>query len=178
MEMNEYQETAGGFCREFGKFKDPRREHLLAAALGLGETGEVQDLVKKHVYHDHPIPDMQIIKELGDILWYVADMSKLLGYTLDQVATLNLEKLQRRYPSGKFSSEESINRVENPPTGGTFRLTSGGKISDPIPYNATPREWRKAVDSLHTDPPVQSIWPKMQIDGGPYEESTDCDEGK
>ena len=89
---------------------------LSCAALGLaGEAGEVADVVKKVVHHRHPLDGAareKLIKELGDVLWYVAHAASVLGVTLDDVAAANVEKLRRRYPDG-FSSERSINRGES-----------------------------------------------------------------
>ena len=85
---------------------------LLICALGIcGEGGEAADIVKKHVYHGHPLDRAKLIDELGDVLWYVARMSEALCTTLDSVAAANISKLRKRYPEG-FSSERSINRLE------------------------------------------------------------------
>ena len=82
------------------------------AALGLaGESGEVCDLVKKEVGHNHP-PDFDKIKdEASDILWYLAEIATAYGLTLNGIAEHNVAKLRKRYPEG-FSSERSINRAE------------------------------------------------------------------
>lgn len=81
--------------------------------LGLcGETGEIADIVKKVEFHGHPLDKATLNKiklELGDVLWYVAMMSKHLDLKLSDVATSNQEKLENRYPDG-FSPEKSINR--------------------------------------------------------------------
>lgn len=86
-------------------------------ALGLGgESGEFIDNVKKIVYHGHELtPELRLKmkKELGDILWYVANASKALGYTLEEVMDANADKLQKRYPEGKFSTERSKNRTDS-----------------------------------------------------------------
>lgn len=84
------------------------------AVLGLGiagESGEAADLIKKHVGHGHTLDSDKVIKELGDVLWYVAVMADRLGHKLSDVATINTMKLAARYPGG-FSNEASINRKE------------------------------------------------------------------
>ena len=48
-------------------------------------------------------------KELGDVLWYVAETATALSMTLDEVAARNIAKLKMRYPDG-FSAEKSIHR--------------------------------------------------------------------
>ena len=78
--------------------------------LGLaGESGEVADAVKKHLYQGHTLdlPDMK--EELGDVLWYVALACKCGGFSMSDLMRGNIEKLQRRYPDG-FSAERSRGR--------------------------------------------------------------------
>lgn len=54
---------------------------------------------------------MELVKELGDIMWYVASMSQTLGVPLERVAIMNIEKLKARYPDG-FSAQKSLFRSE------------------------------------------------------------------
>lgn len=83
---------------------------LTAAALGLaGEAGEFCDYLKKVLFHKHKPDRSKAIKELGDVLWYVALGAEALGISLENVAQINIEKLEARYPAG-FSRERSINR--------------------------------------------------------------------
>jgi NTP pyrophosphatase (non-canonical NTP hydrolase) len=92
--------------------QNSRREILCMSSLGLcGESGEVADIIKKVLYHGHLLDENKIVKELGDILWYVAEMATGLGIELDFIAATNLRKLQARYPRG-FSQERSINRSD------------------------------------------------------------------
>lgn len=79
-------------------------------ALGLGEAGEVQNLIKKHLYHGHDLDIAKVLDELGDVLWYIAVMAEVLGFDLSYVAELNVNKLKKRYPKG-FSEVDSINRT-------------------------------------------------------------------
>lgn len=106
MTLNEYQsETA----RTAGD------DNLAILALGLaGESGEFADIVKKHLGHGHPLDTEKAVKELGDVLWYIARSAAVLGCTLNDVAKANVEKLQKRYPLG-FSTAASINREESGP---------------------------------------------------------------
>ena len=106
MDLSTYQKLA---ARTLGPRS--REEQLSNAALGLaGEAGETADMVKKHLFHEHPLDHDAIVKELGDCLWYVAAMATTLGVSLDEVGERNIEKLRRRYPDG-FSAERSLNRV-------------------------------------------------------------------
>lgn len=77
------------------------RDRLLNSALGLaGETGELVDLVKKHTYHDHPLDTARVLLEAGDVLFYLTALVDQLGYGLDEVAEMNMDKLKARYPDG------------------------------------------------------------------------------
>ena len=108
MTLNEYQReamrTASGMC---AKCND---NLLLNGAMGLnGEAGEVIDLLKKHIFQGHDLDKEHIAKELGDCLWYIAIAAKGAGYTLDEIAEMNKEKLRSRYPDG-FETEKSLHR--------------------------------------------------------------------
>lgn len=82
---------------------------LLNAALGLaGESGELVDSVKKAIFHGRDLDRSHAIKELGDVLWYVAQAADALGVDLEEVAIVNLVKLRLRYPvSEGFTHEGS-----------------------------------------------------------------------
>lgn len=82
----------------------------LNGALGLcGESGEVADIVKKHLFQGHPLGIDHMAKELGDISWYLAVTAYAIGYDLEQVIHMNVEKLRKRYPNG-FDPERSLHR--------------------------------------------------------------------
>lgn len=108
MTINEYQKLAM-------VTKNPElsgRELLINSVMGLcGESGEVIDLVKKHVSHGHPLNREKLIDELGDVAWYLAECATVLDVTLEEILERNIEKLKKRYPEG-FSTERSINREE------------------------------------------------------------------
>lgn len=79
-----------------------------------GEAGEVADLCKKVIHHDHPLTEevrQKMLKELGDTLWYVQGIAERFGFTMDEVARANIQKLKERYPDG-WTSEGSINRAK------------------------------------------------------------------
>ena len=79
--------------------------------LGLAtEVGEVLSLVKGRKFHGKEVPRDHMLKELGDLQWYVAAKCKTEGFTLDEVMRANVHKLQVRYPDG-FSVEASLNRT-------------------------------------------------------------------
>ena len=106
--LDRYQEAAG---RTRNSKLVPALE-LSNYGLGLGgEAGEVQELIKKHIGHGHELPRDQLTKELGDTLWYLANIAAMNDIKLSEVAAKNIDKLKKRYPAG-FSEKDSINRKE------------------------------------------------------------------
>jgi NTP pyrophosphatase (non-canonical NTP hydrolase) len=88
------------------------QDPVLNGALGLaGESGEVADHVKKHKFQGHALDKEHVIKELGDICWYVATTAYGLGVPLSEVMERNIAKLMKRYPNG-FDAERSLHREE------------------------------------------------------------------
>lgn len=108
MKANEYQILAISSMN-----KDlTKKDMLINSMMGLnGEAGEAIDLVKKHLFHGHELNKEALIKELGDIAWYLAEAAYALDVDLETVLKLNIEKLKKRYPNG-FEVSKSINRVE------------------------------------------------------------------
>ncbi len=105
MQFNEYQKEA---LKTQSKTGDP----LLMGALGLaGECGEVIDIIKKVIFHQHYLDPDKLVRELGDVLWYLACIAQAAHISLDDVATTNIAKLKARYGDA-FSVEKSINRAE------------------------------------------------------------------
>lgn len=103
--------------------------HMMdAAALGLtGEAGELADIVKKLLYHDHDLTDelrAKAVEELGDAAWYLALWASSLGVALSTVFEQNVDKLNGRYPKG-FDPGMSRARYEDqqgsPPTARDWR---------------------------------------------------------
>lgn len=87
-----------------------KRDVLLNGVMGLcGESGEVIDLVKKHLHQGHDLDKAKLARELGDVAWYLAETAFALDLSLEEVLRGNLEKLQKRYPSG-FDTDKSIHR--------------------------------------------------------------------
>ena len=85
---------------------------LVWNALGLaGEAGEVADTVKKAVFHQHGLERDELIKELGDVLWYVAALCSKLDTPLSEVMERNIAKLKKRYPEG-YSADASKARAD------------------------------------------------------------------
>lgn len=82
------------------------------ACLGLsGEVGELNDMIKKWIFHEKPFDEEHAKKELGDVMWYVAMMCHSFGWDLDEIMQMNVDKLKARYPQG-FDVELANNRKE------------------------------------------------------------------
>ena len=109
MEINEYQKLA---MRTINKDLS-EKDMLINGVMGLcGESGEVIDIVKKHIAHNHELNKDHLAKELGDVAWYLAETATALGYSLEDIFKMNIDKLKKRYPDG-FDSEKSIHRKED-----------------------------------------------------------------
>jgi NTP pyrophosphatase (non-canonical NTP hydrolase) len=102
MDLSEYQRQS----RRTAEY--PREAWLAYPALGLaGEAGEVAEHAKKAIRDDGgKVSDERkaaMSKELGDVLWYVAQLASELGLELDEIAAQNLEKLFSRQERGVLS---------------------------------------------------------------------------
>jgi NTP pyrophosphatase (non-canonical NTP hydrolase) len=95
-----YQEAAARTLRQ----DVHTREYLLAnMAIGLaGETGEVCEPIKKHLYHGKPLDVAHVALEIGDCLWYLNGLCKVLGITLAECAQGNVAKLLARHPTNNI----------------------------------------------------------------------------
>ena len=106
MTINEYQKLALTTLNpELGE-----KDILINGVMGLcGESGEAIDLVKKHLAQGHELDKEKLAKELGDIAWYLAETAYAIGYPLEDILRMNIDKLKKRYPEG-FSTKRSLGR--------------------------------------------------------------------
>jgi len=112
MKFNDYPVAARVTARADMPSLSTPQARMLNWALGLsGETGELNDHIKKHIFHGHDLDIDYVVKELGDIMWYVANMAHEVDRSLESVADTNIDKLKNRY-GGEFSIEASINREQ------------------------------------------------------------------
>ena len=89
-----------------------KKDALINGVMGLcGESGEAIDIVKKHLHQGHPLDKEKLVKELGDIAWYLAETAYALDTSLEEVLDQNIAKLRARYPEG-FATERSVHREE------------------------------------------------------------------
>ncbi len=105
MTFEEYQKLS----RETAEYPDKDKNYIYPT-LGLaGEAGEVAEKVKKLIRNDNGIlteeKRVEIAKELGDVLWYVAQVATEFGLQLEQIAEGNLEKLRSRKARGVIASD-------------------------------------------------------------------------
>lgn len=109
MDFEEYSKKA---LKTKGNYND-KLDKIINGAMGLnGEAGEVIDIIKKFMYQGHEFDVKKIKDELGDVLWYVNLCADAIGYTLEDIAKTNINKLEKRYPQGYFRAEDSVNRIK------------------------------------------------------------------
>lgn len=113
MNANEYQAMAGRTLidKPDSVYTDHEIMMVWNALKLAGEAGEVADLVGKGVFHQHGLNRDELIKELGDVLWYVAALCTKLDVPMSEVMGRNIAKLKQRYPDG-YSSDASKVRVD------------------------------------------------------------------
>ena len=107
MTINEYQQLA---MRTLNPSLD-QKDVLINGVMGLcGESGEAIDIVKKHLAQGHELDRDALVKELGDIAWYLAEAATALEIPLESILQANIEKLKKRYPDG-FETKRSVIRL-------------------------------------------------------------------
>lgn len=105
MTFDEYQKGALTTAQDEGV-------EVMHRILGLvGEAGEVAERIKK-IYRDHEgdfskLDKTAMMKELGDVLWYIATLSDFLGISLEEIASLNASHLKRRAKHGLIQGSGS-----------------------------------------------------------------------
>ena len=90
-----------------------KKDALINGVMGLcGESGEAIDIVKKWLMQGHELDKKHLVRELGDVAWYLAEAATALDVPLEAVFQGNLDKLRRRFPNG-FDTGASVNRKED-----------------------------------------------------------------
>lgn len=93
--LNEYQD----FVKSMKVY--PEKHAIIYPTLGMmGEAGEVSEKVKKWMRGDRELDKAELIKEVGDVMWYIASLADDLGYTLQDVIDANVAKLTSRKERG------------------------------------------------------------------------------
>ncbi len=109
MNLDKYQKQAAEFDL-FETTVDLKSPGFLEKILGLaGEAGEAADKVKKIIRDKGGYASEEdraaLVKELGDVMWYVANVARYLGVSLSEVAEGNIEKLSSRKKRNKLHGE-------------------------------------------------------------------------
>jgi len=92
------------------RLQDPQTVRLLHAAMGLStEAAELLDMLKKHIFYGRPLDLVNAAEEVGDNQWYAGLAIDVLRTTMDELLTMNINKLRLRYPE-KFRESDAINR--------------------------------------------------------------------
>ena len=107
MTLNDYQQLA----RRTMNLQLNVGSTVLHALHGMAsEVGEIHGIYQKY-YQGHDFQPEHLMKELGDLLWMIAEFCTAYGWAMDDVAQMNIDKLMARYPDG-FKAEQSLHRKE------------------------------------------------------------------
>lgn len=106
MTLNEYQAKAARTIS--AATTADMEDHSLHGMVG--EIGELHSIYQKR-HQGHEDTDLHRMKEVGDLLWMIAEYCTANGWMLEDVAEVNIEKLKSRYPEG-FETERSLHRSE------------------------------------------------------------------
>ena len=107
MNLAEYQVLAMRTAKEL-----PRSKALLHMITGLSsEVGELADNIKKAEIYGADHDWENVAEELGDLLWFTAYAANISGMSLETIARLNIEKLQKRYPE-KYTDQLALARLD------------------------------------------------------------------
>lgn len=106
MEIKEYQEQA---ARTLPTLATPLLDDVHMIFGMQTEVAELADAYKKHIAYGKELDLVNVKEEMGDALWYIANMCNLHGWDLRDIMGTNIKKLQARYPE-KFSNERALNR--------------------------------------------------------------------
>lgn len=107
MDGNKYQELAARTINPKLCQQDLERHALHGLA---GEVGEIHSLYQK-AFQGHGFDPKHLVKEIGDLIWFIAELCTVYGIKLDDVMQMNIDKLIARYPDG-FKEMDSVHRAE------------------------------------------------------------------
>lgn len=111
-----HEELVKNLCKDSDEILDSLSSydcHNIHMIMGMsGEVGELLDAIKKSVIYRKDLDMEHVIEELGDIEFYMEGLRQGLGLTREEILVKNIEKLQKRYESGKFSNQEANARAD------------------------------------------------------------------
>ena len=105
MTGNEYQKLAARTISN--KLNELQKEYHALHGM-VGEIGEIHGLYQK-TYQGHQHSEEHMKKELGDLLWFIAEYCTVMEWNLEDIMQMNIDKLKARYPEG-FDAEKSLHR--------------------------------------------------------------------
>lgn len=107
MTGNEYQNLAKRTINE-NLYNFELEKHALHGMSS--EIGEINAIYQK-VFQGHEFDEEHVKKELGDLLWFIAEYCTAMEFDLDDILEMNINKLKTRYPDG-FEVEKSLHRKD------------------------------------------------------------------
>jgi NTP pyrophosphatase (non-canonical NTP hydrolase)/adenylate kinase family enzyme len=108
--LDRYQKEVTKTFKEHGPL-DAYQVRMLNWAIGLsGETGEVSEILKHHIFANEKLDKMELAKEIGDVLWYLTAIAETTGINMVDIAELNRSKLNHRYHTGAYTDSEAQTR--------------------------------------------------------------------
>jgi len=106
--IKEYQELCKMTAMDF----ENDQVEIMTWGLGIsGEAGDVASCIKKTFVHKNDVTD-GIRENVGDTMWYIANICNFFGWDLQEVLKENVEKLRVRYPEGFTFKDASRGRVD------------------------------------------------------------------
>ena len=106
MKLNEYQELA---ARTMNTSLRPSEQGKHALHGMVGEIGELHSIYQKR-YQGHEFDEEHAKKELGDLMWFIAEYCTAHNWSMEEIAQMNIDKLRARYPEG-FEAVKSLHRA-------------------------------------------------------------------
>lgn len=107
MTGNEYQKLA---ARTINQKLTKKEQGMHALHEMVGEIGELHSIYQKR-YQGHQFDEEHAKKEVGDLLWGIAEYLTAHDWTMEEVMQINIDKLRARYPEG-FEEYKSLNRKD------------------------------------------------------------------
>lgn len=107
MNVNEYQNLAARTINQ-DLTKSEQGKHALHGMVG--EIGELHSIYQKR-YQGHEFNEEHAKKEVGDLLWFMAEYCTAHDWSMEEIMKMNIDKLKDRYPEG-FDEERSLHRAE------------------------------------------------------------------
>lgn len=106
MEIKEYQEQSN---RTMASLETPLQDDLHMILGMQTEVAEIADAYKKHMAYGKELDLINVREEVGDVMWYIANLCNLHGWDLREIMQTNINKLKARYPN-KFDKNLAKNR--------------------------------------------------------------------